>query len=632
MTFTVSCPACKSHFTLNDDSFRRRVAGNQVTVKCRNCSAEITIDATEPVTMPSNEAPRRIAVPPRPRTAVTQLGLGVPTPTAQSASTTPIAHGDTGKPLATATPVAQRATAKPPKQSGSATAAPHPTADTWDTDLTVAIPAQKRAAAGLTVRARAPKVQEPEPEPELIDAEEIPISIVEAEEVLTSVIDAPEIPTSIVEAEEIVGVESGVEELPASVSDAEEIPLNLTSVARLEALAALDNDILHNDTTPPRGTPAAQDFLVNLSPGTAGILGAPSIDVSGSSAAARASGKPSEDDDDEPTEFYRAARPIRTATVPLFDMSGVLPDAQGGMKANDAIAAKARAAQLEATLPPTGRARERKFVIMPQEATAPPKAKRSGVVLWFALGGAAAAIAVVIGLRAQKPAPSAEPAADTAVATPTAVPAPPTPDQHPTSATPTSAEPPAAVEPPSTPEPATPATPPPTPDPARASPPKVAVAAPLPTSKADPSHSLPSSPATTNKPSEPVKGAPTPPVAVAPTTPAPEKPPAATKRPQIQNAPAAAAPGTEFDRTAARAALASAAAQASACRKDGDPSGTASITITFAPSGRVTSANLQGPPFAGTATGGCIASAMRRANVPAFSGEHVTVTKTIVVQ
>jgi hypothetical protein len=96
--------------------------------------------------------------------------------------------------------------------------------------------------------------------------------------------------------------------------------------------------------------------------------------------------------------------------------------------------------------------------------------------------------------------------------------------------------------------------------------------------------------------------------------------------------PEAAAPGTAFDRAAAASALSNAAAEASACRKDGDPSGVASVTVTFAPSGRVTSAKLSGPPFAGTATGGCIAATLRRAKIPAFDGELMTVAKTIVVQ
>jgi len=91
-------------------------------------------------------------------------------------------------------------------------------------------------------------------------------------------------------------------------------------------------------------------------------------------------------------------------------------------------------------------------------------------------------------------------------------------------------------------------------------------------------------------------------------------------------------PEGPFDRAAAAAALSSTAAQASSCRKDGDPSGVASVVITFAPSGRVTSATISGPPFAGTPTGGCIAAALRKARVPPFEGDRVTVSKTIVIQ
>lgn len=99
--------------------------------------------------------------------------------------------------------------------------------------------------------------------------------------------------------------------------------------------------------------------------------------------------------------------------------------------------------------------------------------------------------------------------------------------------------------------------------------------------------------------------------------------------------PAAAPPavqGPAFDVGAARAALASAAGQASSCRRGADPSGTATVTVTFSPSGRVTSANISGPPFAGTPTGGCIASAMRRAVVPPFAGDHKTVSKRVVIR
>ncbi len=96
--------------------------------------------------------------------------------------------------------------------------------------------------------------------------------------------------------------------------------------------------------------------------------------------------------------------------------------------------------------------------------------------------------------------------------------------------------------------------------------------------------------------------------------------------------PAEVEPSGPFDKAAAVAALTAAAAQASSCKKEGDPSGSAVVTITFAASGRVTSANIAGPPFAGTATGGCIAAAMRRAHVPAFDGDRVTVSKTVAIE
>jgi hypothetical protein len=104
--------------------------------------------------------------------------------------------------------------------------------------------------------------------------------------------------------------------------------------------------------------------------------------------------------------------------------------------------------------------------------------------------------------------------------------------------------------------------------------------------------------------------------------------------PEREIAPGAAEPAvtTPFDKSAAVVALNGAASQASACRRADDPTGTAEVIVTFAPSGRVTTATVTGPPFAGTATGGCIARMLRQAKIPAFAGEHVTVSKSVVVQ
>ncbi|HEY1534333.1 MAG TPA: hypothetical protein VGF76_09950, partial [Polyangiaceae bacterium] len=75
MPFTVSCTACSTRFLLGDDLFRRKVSGNVVTVKCRNCNAEISVDAREVDTMPSHEPPRRAPMPPRPKE---KMGLVTP--------------------------------------------------------------------------------------------------------------------------------------------------------------------------------------------------------------------------------------------------------------------------------------------------------------------------------------------------------------------------------------------------------------------------------------------------------------------------------------------------------------------------------------------------------------------------
>ena len=90
-------------------------------------------------------------------------------------------------------------------------------------------------------------------------------------------------------------------------------------------------------------------------------------------------------------------------------------------------------------------------------------------------------------------------------------------------------------------------------------------------------------------------------------------------------------PAGAFNAGAADSALATAAARASSCRQDGDPTGVARVVVTFAPSGRVTSATISGPPFAGTQTGSCIAKTMRGMSVPAFTGDRMTISKTVVI-
>jgi hypothetical protein len=83
-----------------------------------------------------------------------------------------------------------------------------------------------------------------------------------------------------------------------------------------------------------------------------------------------------------------------------------------------------------------------------------------------------------------------------------------------------------------------------------------------------------------------------------------------------------------FDKGAAIAALSGAAAQASGCKRPGGPTGAGKAIVTFAPSGRVTSANVSGGDFGGSPVGSCVASVFRRASVPPFQGDPVTVSKS----
>lgn len=157
-----------------------------------------------------------------------------------------------------------------------------------------------------------------------------------------------------------------------------------------------------------------------------------------------------------------------------------------------------------------------------------------------------------------------------------------------------------------------------TPEPPPTQPATETSSSPKPSDSAKPTTAqTPSTPRTT-----PATGDPT-----GPTTPSTPATPPPTSKPAASAAPAVAS--GPFDRSAASAAMSSAVGTASGCKKEGDPSGVAHVTVTFAPSGRVTQANIGGPPFAGTPTGGCIAKAFKTAKIPPFEGDPVTVSKTV---
>ncbi|HWA72472.1 MAG TPA: zinc-ribbon domain-containing protein [Polyangiaceae bacterium] len=99
------------------------------------------------------------------------------------------------------------------------------------------------------------------------------------------------------------------------------------------------------------------------------------------------------------------------------------------------------------------------------------------------------------------------------------------------------------------------------------------------------------------------------------------------KKEEKKEAAPAAGSDQPFSKASAVSALGAAAGSAGSCKKLGGPTGPGKVTVTFANSGRVTTANVTGAPYAGTSVGGCVASLFRKAKVPPFSGSPVTVSK-----
>jgi hypothetical protein len=103
----------------------------------------------------------------------------------------------------------------------------------------------------------------------------------------------------------------------------------------------------------------------------------------------------------------------------------------------------------------------------------------------------------------------------------------------------------------------------------------------------------------------------------------------AVEGPEVIAPPAPPAPDLpSFDRASANVALNAAAAAASSCRSDGSPRLPGRVSVTFAPTGRVTTAVVDGGTFAGSTIGGCIARTFRSVRVQPFGGTHITVHKT----
>jgi predicted Zn finger-like uncharacterized protein len=112
--------------------------------------------------------------------------------------------------------------------------------------------------------------------------------------------------------------------------------------------------------------------------------------------------------------------------------------------------------------------------------------------------------------------------------------------------------------------------------------------------------------------------------------PAPAAPlsPAAAAAQEATNA-AAQEKEIDFNKEAARQALEDAMQRAAACRTIDTPAGAARVAVTFSPAGSVTAAVIESGPLVGTSAGGCVASKFRTVRVPTFTGEPVTVHKTV---
>jgi hypothetical protein len=83
-----------------------------------------------------------------------------------------------------------------------------------------------------------------------------------------------------------------------------------------------------------------------------------------------------------------------------------------------------------------------------------------------------------------------------------------------------------------------------------------------------------------------------------------------------------------FDRPAAARALGISVAS---CKRGDGPTGTGHVKVTFLPSGAASAVDVEAP-YAGTATGACVAQRYRGATVPPFAGGPLSVGKTFAIE
>lgn len=87
-----------------------------------------------------------------------------------------------------------------------------------------------------------------------------------------------------------------------------------------------------------------------------------------------------------------------------------------------------------------------------------------------------------------------------------------------------------------------------------------------------------------------------------------------------------------FDSHAVTAAMNAAGSAAARCRDRKDPPGVVRMSVTFASSGSVTTARVEGSTYAGTKTGHCLAGVFRALRVEPFDGRPVLVHKSLILR
>jgi hypothetical protein len=103
----------------------------------------------------------------------------------------------------------------------------------------------------------------------------------------------------------------------------------------------------------------------------------------------------------------------------------------------------------------------------------------------------------------------------------------------------------------------------------------------------------------------------------------PSAKPAPAPAPKEKEAPAPS--GATFDKEAAASAISS--VDLTKCRTTNAEKGDGHVMITFAPGGVASKAVIDKGPWVGTPVAKCLASQFKKATIPAFSGEPVTVGK-----